>query len=465
MDLTYEPQIIDELFRKVRSEEILDDLKELGVAIRENTLTNPSAEEALGLYGLAIQVVLGKTRTDIRPEDVYSQIHVFSSPVEGLEITQGNLEFLKRGIGNLRFWRYCQRLHHVLGLPAIERYELFSPTPDSFYRFISAFVVYLRFREALKTLFEDSVARLNFFTEQEAQLEDNLHRVRTEFDNFQRLKEENLLDLEASVSDRERLEKLLLQAKAVFNEHKEAKANVDSEIERTRTAINDIQLKRAKLKHLNESLTEQVVSDPDVLYHQKSDMEAQDAIHLQNLKNLEDTYERTKIRLRRLQGCNDFMVLIRDKLNQHLEEVLRPLVDNASVIKSLNVRNEVCHEQIKHQKIKREEAQNSLQNARLENEQRLRLAEENAENNLKLARKFADDTHDHTKHMQQQLTHKIGEIEALRLEWTKRHDSLINTFRDVEVSLQKLTLASASYAEAMNVIMQSLHRTLPSKER
>lgn len=460
MDLTHEPQIIDELFRKVRPEEILEDLKELGVDIRDQTLKNPSPEEALGLYGLAIQVVFGKTRADIRPEDVYSQIHVFNSGVEGLDITEDNLDFLKRGIGNLRFWRYCQKLHDVLGLPEIERLELFSPTQESFYRFISTFVVYLRFREALKSLFEDAVARLNFAAEQESQLVDNIRQVKEEYENFKKLKEDNTLDVETSANDREQLEQLLLQARNVFNDHKEAKAKVDAELGKVKIEVNDIQLNRTKLRHANESLSEQVVSDPECLHRQKSELEQEDAAQTTVLKGVLEAYEQAKQRLNRLEECNDFLVSLKEKLTQHLEEVLKPIVENATAAKTLKARNEVLHEQIKHHKAKREETQKSLLDARQEHEEKLRMAEENAEGKLKIARKFSEETHETVQKIQQQISQGNARIEELKSELARRKELLGDIFRELDGNLRKVAGASDSYATGMENIMNEIHRTV-----
>ncbi|GBE61047.1 Nuf2 [Babesia ovata] len=472
MDLTDETKVIDgthlffrthfraELFRKVRFDEILEDLKVLGVDVREQTLKNPTTEEALGLYGLAIQVIFGKTRTDIRPEDVYSQIHVYSSGVEGLEITSDNLEFLKRGVGNLRFWRFCQKLHQALGLPDIERYELFNPTPESFHRFISAFVVYLRFRDALKSLFEDAIARLNFCAEQEEQLEDNIGKVQQELQNFKRLKEENANDIVSSVGDREQLEGRLLQAKGVFNEHKEEKAKVDAEIERVKQTINDVQLKKTKARHRNEMLCEQIVSEPDSLYSQKDELEAQEVVQNATLKNLTEEFDETQRRFKLLEDCGQFVEDVKTKMTQHLDEVLKPLVENLSAARTLKARNETLQEQINRQKEQRDNARAEFAAKRQLYEEKIRLLQEAADNELKAARKFSEDTRDEVRKMQQTISQEKVKVDSLKREFEVREEKVTAVFSVAEASWRKVTYAAESYARCMDEIMDKVEKVV-----
>ncbi|ORM42381.1 uncharacterized protein BXIN_1582 [Babesia sp. Xinjiang] len=445
------------LILKVRFEEILEDLKGLGVDVREQTLKNPTPEEALGLYGLAIQVIFGKTRVDIRPEDVYSQIHVYDSGVEGLKITTDNLEFLKRGIGNLRFWRYCQKLHETLGLPDIERYEIFNPTPESFHRFISAFVVYLRFREALKSLFEDAVARLNFCAEQETQLDDNILHVQKELQNFTRIKEENALDIDASVTDKQRLEQLLLHAKNVFNEHKEEKAKVDAEVERIKLATNDVQLKRTKARHLNESLNEQVVSEPEALSNQKDELQKQDAVQTVTLRTMEEKYEQLKKRNKIMEECNCFITDVKARFIQHMDEVLKPMVENVNAAKTLKTRNETLREQIAHQKHKLDEAISNLNSARQSYEDKVRSAQECADYKIKQARKYADDMQNHAQQIHQVISQKNKEAESVAHELAKREKNVLETFKVIEGYLQKITDASEAYQQSIGSIVERMY--------
>ncbi|GIX63469.1 kinetochore protein NUF2, putative [Babesia caballi] len=460
MDIADEQQVTDELFRKVRFDEILEDLKELGVDVREQTLKNPTPEEALGLYGLAIQVIFGKTRTDIRPEDVYCQIHVYSSEVEGLRITADNLGFLKRGIGNLRFWRYCQRLHETLGLPDIERYELFSPTPESFHRFVSAFVVYLRFLQALRVLFESELADLNFRAEQEVQLDDNIRQVQQELQNFKRLREENALDISTSLGDKARLEQLLLDAKRVFNTHKEEKATIDGEVERAKVAINDVQLKRTKARHRSETLGEQVVSEPEALYVQKDELEAQEASQAAVLRTLADKFDQVAQRVQCLEACNEFMVDVRANLVQHLDEVLRPLVENSHAGTTLRVRNETLREQIVQQKAKRDEARGSLECARQSQEEKLRVAQEAADGRLKVARKFADDTQAQALQLQELASQEGRKVESLAEELARREGNVAAVVRSVEAGLKRVADARDCYGQAMDELVQQLLSTV-----
>lgn len=337
---------------------------------------------------------------------------------------------------------------------------MFNPTPESFNRFTSAFVVYLRFREALKNLFEDTVTRLNFCAEQEAQLEENIRQVEGEYNNFKRLKDEYALDLETSVNDREHLEQLLLQAKNVFNEHKEEKAKIDAEIERTKIAINDVQLNRTKVRHINENLSEQIVDDPEVIYNQKNELEAHKATQTTTLKCMIERLEAVKQRLNRLEGCHDFLIALKEKLTQHLEEVLRPLVENVSAAKTIKTRNETLREQIKHQKNKREEAQKSLVLARQDHEEKLRLAEQNAENKLKLARKFADETHEQVQQIQRHISQENKKIELIQQEYTRREDTMTNTYRTLQGNLKKVSDAAKAYSQSMDDIMKELHKTV-----
>ncbi|CDR93790.1 hypothetical protein, conserved [Babesia bigemina] len=460
MDLTDETRVIDELFRKVRFDEILEDLKVLGVDVREQTLKNPTTEEALGLYGLAIQVIFGKTRTDIRPEDVYSQIHVYSSGVEGLEITSDNLDFLKRGVGNLRFWRYCQKLHETLGLPDIERYELFNPTPESFHRFISAFVVYLRFREALKSLFEDAIARLNFCAEQEEQLEDNIGKVQQELQNFKRLKDENADDIVRSAGDREHLEGLLLQAKSVFNEHKEEKAKLDADINRVKQTINDVQLKKTKARHRNEMLCEQIVSEPDSLHAQKDELEAQEVVQNATLKNLTEEFDEAKRRFRLLEDCSHYVEGVKAKMARHLDEVLKPLAENLSASRTLKARNETLQQQISRQKEQRDSARAELTAKQQLNEEKRRLLQEAADNELKAARKFSEDTHNEVVEMQQAISQEKKKVESLKHDLAEREERVTAVFSAAQASWKKVTDAADSYAQRMDEIMDNVEKVI-----
>ncbi|KAL8431669.1 hypothetical protein ACSSS7_005157 [Eimeria intestinalis] len=178
---------------KLTVEDIKKELQRRGVECPESIWRDPQPEEVQGLFSVALELILGSTIQRLRVEEITGEVKlpllhlsvsdrkgVARPPVDTLqrsglcacsllqaarishcfvsfECIDYSRPFLTldgrthlRGIGNLRWFRQCQKLaKNVLGIADFNRSHVFSPTPQTVWRLGAALCNFLRVRDAV----------------------------------------------------------------------------------------------------------------------------------------------------------------------------------------------------------------------------------------------------------------------------------------------------------------------------
>ncbi|EAN32349.1 Nuf2 family protein [Theileria parva strain Muguga] len=339
--------LIHDLFKSVRPDEILEDLQKFGVTVSASAFRNPKPEESLGLYSLAIQVVFGKTIHDIKPEELSGKLYDTKTEVPGVDFSTENVDYLKNAIGNLRLWRYSQKLHKVLGLGEIERYELFNPTAKSFNELISAFVVYLRFRQALYSLYESSIQKLDNLAELDLRLDEDLKNLVRENDKFKNMVLENVVEHESLLKLKNELENRMIVANEEFTNAKETKKKLEIEKEKINSLVNDTMLSKSKARFTFDDLSQHFSTNIETASKIFNELNAEYASQSQTLEALVSDVERLNtIHASLVESCETFE-LLKSNLEEHYNEVIIPHVKSLELSKRLSSQTESLKLKIK----------------------------------------------------------------------------------------------------------------------
>ncbi|CDJ39604.1 nuf2 family domain-containing protein, putative [Eimeria tenella] len=128
--------------------EVKRELLRRGLECPESLWKSPQAEEVQGLLSAAIKFVFGLSMTQIRVEEAAGEAKAAAPDSRPFLTLEGRTHL--KGIGNLRWFRYCQKLAKgVLGLADFSRAFVFSPTPQTALRLSAALCCFLAARDAV----------------------------------------------------------------------------------------------------------------------------------------------------------------------------------------------------------------------------------------------------------------------------------------------------------------------------
>ncbi|KAK2195294.1 bifunctional Nuf2 [Babesia duncani] len=334
---------------------------------------------------------------------MYRKLYYTGTSTSGPEISSDNVDALKRGIGNLRLWRYCQRLHKILGLPKIERYELFAPTRDSFYRIISSLVIYLRFREALNGLYHTLISHLDQLAESELSNRHNINTIGAELTKFKQLHTDCMQD-SGVFEEKKKLESKLLQAQEAFNTHRERQSQLTANVGRVSLELNNVLLERTKARRQAEQLSLHIAADPKELQEQIDSLQAE-------LERSSDELERSKIastyfqaRVQLLTQSTSVAQQIKSNISEHFERVIKQTLEDQTQCQTLQVDRDQLALEIERQTIKRNGARNDLAELREKHQNRMRTIQQQADAKLARAREFAHESETYCKALEEKIT-------------------------------------------------------------
>ncbi|KAL8273786.1 hypothetical protein Esti_002260 [Eimeria stiedai] len=154
---------------KLTVDDIKKELQRRGVECPESIWRDPQPEEVQGLLSVALELILGSTIQRLRVEEITGEVKrsglsawsfVAACTWLSLAFSFARIDsrpFLTldgrthlRGIGNLRWFRQCQKLaKSVLGIADFNRSHVFSPTPQTVWRLGAALCNFLRVRDAV----------------------------------------------------------------------------------------------------------------------------------------------------------------------------------------------------------------------------------------------------------------------------------------------------------------------------
>ncbi|AFZ78948.1 hypothetical protein BEWA_017890 [Theileria equi strain WA] len=456
MDRSDDPIIIDELFRKVRPEEISDDLKELGVDIDPKAFKNPTADESLGIYSVAIQVIYGKTVDDIRPEERLGLFSDSVSIIDGVDIGPNDIDFLKCGIGNLRYWRYCQRLHQTLGLEPIERYELFNPTPESFNRFITAFDVYLRFRDAVYKLFETTIASLNLLSERDMHVTRDIRSINDEYDKFKKVHNETLDEHRALSNQKETLEKKLVEAKNLFNEYKHKKNEIEGELEDVKHALSNTLLSKTKERCLFDDLSDSFIIDSAAVEKILGELDNEFQIKNGKIGLLKKNVTDLRLKYDNIVRSCTFLEELGKNLQHHHNNVTIPHVDSLQELKKLKAQCDSLGEKIKILTENRNFIVNKLEHLKKLQKQKLGREQEESQLRINLAKRFAEDTEKSSDLIREKISETNERIEGVVLDTLTYRQNTEELFHNLNRKIKHVATATKCYNERIMYINSKL---------
>uniref|UniRef100_A0A3B0N7L8 Nuf2 family, putative n=1 Tax=Theileria annulata TaxID=5874 RepID=A0A3B0N7L8_THEAN len=448
--------LIHDLFKSVRPDEILEDLQKFGVSVSASAFRNPKPEESLGLYSLAIQVVFGKTIHDIKPEELSGKLYETKTEVQGVDFSSENVDFLKNAIGNLRLWRYSQRLHKVLGLGEIERYELFNPTAKSFNELISAFVVYLRFRQALYSLYESSIQKLDNLAELDLRLDENLKNLVNENDKFKNSLLEKVVEQESLLKLKNELENRMIVANEEFNNARETKKKLEIEKEKINSLVNDTMLSKSKARFTFDDLSQHFSTNIETANRVYSELNAEYISQSQRLEALVSDVERLNTLHGSLVETLETFELLKSNLEEHYNEVIIPHIKSLELSKRLSSQTESLKLKINQLTRTRDSISKNIELQKTLQSEKLKKLSDELQAKVDEAHRFAQES----SNSESGLKVKIYDMRNLASQLnTKAQDVRKNSqelFSNLSQRIQTLYDSIDSYNETIKLLNKSL---------
>ncbi|KAF8820010.1 Nuf2 [Cardiosporidium cionae] len=264
------------IFERQSIEDMEKEFEKLAIEIPSNFWKNPKSEDIHGLYSIALEEVFNLKLHDIRSEEVTGELFQPSPAYSNMHILSYDGRLHLRALGNLKFFRYCQRLcWHVLGIPNFNRDFLFKPTPTTVISFATAFVTFLKFREMVYTEHSEQFQEMNKKADGDSRLDDNLRMLQIDLNQFQSHMEQMQSDI---FQCREEYSDLIGKLQGVSTEYIEMKKQSSSIHEKLTYITNnekDISLKLAKLHYQRDALKDQIVPSPEKLMQRNAEIKQQ----------------------------------------------------------------------------------------------------------------------------------------------------------------------------------------------
>ncbi|CCF72875.1 conserved Plasmodium protein, unknown function [Babesia microti strain RI] len=422
-------------------DELVDALKKLGAQVSERIFKNPTKDETVGLYCLAIQEVFGRAITQVRYEEAMGTLK--SNPKSDLFETFGfTIESNSyKSIGDLRFYRYCQRLHSALGLEPINPTTISNPTSADIKKFGKALLAFLKFRDnVLQLLGTDLDTLIQSLDVKFALINDSNQAVR-ELSEFSRCNEKNVHVILNMQQEKKCLETKLTLINEEFTMFKERLRTVNTRINELQESIEQILLQTVVARQTNQDLQDQVVEDPDKF---KSDlMQYNSQIDSGNLEldHLKKSEEKLHEKIANFQNSKSRIDTTINLILSHLDNVIYPYSELISSItsatadsqaidddlKRINLEINDCHETLKCCKLDQDNMQRNmslLENKLADNTKRLSMMDETG-------RERIESVHKRIKEKEEaclELEREIKKLEILKLAKDTNFNNCIQDF-------------------------------------
>ncbi|PHJ26019.1 nuf2 [Cystoisospora suis] len=383
---------------------------------------DPQTEQVQGLYSFAIEMIFGLTVNDVRIEEVTGDVRSCLPSIDSLQFLSQDGKLHAKAIGNLRFFRLCQRLNRVLGLPEFSRETFASPTPGGVLRMASAFCSFLRVREGLMKSFESQLQQREVLQQNLQQLSGNLQMVEQELVRFRAERQSQEATVKQQKEQREELEGEIrdrhTELGRLVDEFKEKKTLYG----RLELEVEDLRLELMNLRQEKSDLHDQIVHSPEKLMERRDELRQQQKRLEEQLQNLERVAGRHQQLLQSLCKALKKAKKALNLVNEHRNQILGP---HAAFRSEMRTR-EKLHKEVSENRQRLNQRVQQLQNQRRE------LAKQLEE--------LQDRCDAEEREMRRQLTETRKEAEELKLALAAQQEdttSLLSQAKDIEKLLHE----------------------------
>ncbi|PFH33899.1 Nuf2 [Besnoitia besnoiti] len=247
----------------------------------------PQTEQVQGLYSFAIECIFGLTVNEVRIEEVTGDVRSCLPSIDSLQFLSQDGRHHAKAIGNLRFFRLCQRLNKVLGLPDFSREMFAAPSAAAVLRFASSVCSFLRLRENLLKQFEVQLQQREALQQNLEKISEDAQRVEQELLRFRAERQTQLPVSQQQKQRREELEAELRKRHGELGALMEEFAERQAVRGRLELELGDLVLELTNLKQEREELHDQVVHAPEKLMERRDELRMQQKLLDQQLQQLE----------------------------------------------------------------------------------------------------------------------------------------------------------------------------------
>ncbi|CBZ54946.1 putative nuf2 family domain-containing protein [Neospora caninum Liverpool] len=423
----------------------------------------PQPEQVQGLYSFAIESIFSLTVNDVRIEEVTGDVRSCLPSIDSLQFLSQDGRLHAKAIGNLRFFRLCQRLNRVLGLPDFTRETFASPSAAAVLRFASSVCTFLRLKETLWKQFEGQIQQRAALQQSLQKISQDAQLVDQELLRFRAERQTQHPVAQRQKQRRDELESELRQRHSDLGALMEQFAERQAIHGRLELELGDLVLELMNLKQEREELHDQVVHSPEKLMERRGELRLQQKHldqQLQQLESLATSQQKLLLAFAKaLKKAKKAMEI----LNSHRDKILAPHLGFRSdmrmrekLFREIGEQKEQLSRAVQELQVEREKLSRQL------DEQERRKEEEEMELRGNLSRR-KQETEDRKKalvNQQEMTTAFLREAERLEerlAEQKERHKLLVEA---VEEEIQKVYSAFLTYVSQMQFIRSQMPLSL-----
>lgn len=343
-----------------------------------------------------------------------------------------------------------------MGLKQIQRYELFNPTPKSFYDLISSFVVYLRFREAIYSLYEVSVSNLDFLAEKELRLSEDITNLIKENEKFKGVMADTAAEHQLLLNNKRELEGKLLSANEEFNRFKNRKKELDLEMGKIKNLLNDTMLSKSKARYTFGDLSEHVTSNIETASKLYTELKAEDANQRQRLDSLSSRAEELRSKYSKLLEASSVFDRLKVNLSDHYKDVVVPHVESLEFLKKASVQIARLSDRIAELTRKRDSLLSDLERHRKVHEDKLKKLGEESQTRIDQAKKFVSESKSGNELVLRKITDVKFMIEQVNDKISETRSNSFDLFSKIDERLESLKDSAYLYNEKIQLLNRRL---------
>ncbi|EAA18599.1 hypothetical protein, partial [Plasmodium yoelii yoelii] len=314
-----EMSTMNDTLPKLPFDEIRNEMNKYGVAITPSTLKHPTTEDVQGVYSICIKYILNKDINNIRIEEFTGDLKSSMPSIDGIQILPNEGKNHLQAIGNLRFFRHCEKINKILNMDNTLSY-IFKPTSGHITKLINAFMHFMRYREQIYNENDATIKQIE-----------------------ERKNESNILDNE--------LKSIKSELQVLLSKHEE---------DRIVNETNELIFQFSRYRQKKEDLEDQIVPSPEKLQQYNDELKDLLYEHMSHCETSKKKNEDIKNKINIADLCIKKLVNLLTILTSHINETLKVHIDKKNKLKDLGTNLKSLKEENENLKKKKRENENIL---------------------------------------------------------------------------------------------------------
>ncbi|SCL92141.1 kinetochore protein NUF2, putative [Plasmodium berghei] len=344
---------------KLPFDEIRNEMNKYGVVITPSTLKHPTTEDVQGVYSICIKYILNKDINNIRIEEFTGDLKSSMPSIDGIQILPNEGKNHLQAIGNLRFFRHCEKINKILNMDNTLSY-IFKPTSGHITKLINAFMHFMRYREQIYNENDATIKQIEERKNESNVLDNELKSIQSELQVLLSKHEEVRTSILNEKNIKRDYEEEIIENQNSLNSQQSILISLKSTKDRIVNETNELIFQFSRYRQKKEDLEDQIVPSPEKLQQYNDELKDLLYEHMSHCETSKKKNEDIKNKINIADLCIKKLVNLLTILTSHINETLKVHIDKKNKLKDLGTNLKSLKEENENLTKKKREHENIL---------------------------------------------------------------------------------------------------------